>query len=41
MKAEDVIELNRRLHQWMEQYSPELEKDIVQWVRKQDRKSVV
>lgn len=34
MKAEDVIELNRRLHQWMEQYSPELEKDIAQWVRK-------
>jgi hypothetical protein len=34
MKAQDVIELNQRLHKWMEQYSPELEKDIAQWVRK-------
>lgn len=34
MKAHNVIELNQRLHRWMEQYSPELEKDIAQWVRK-------
>ena len=34
MKAHEVIERNQRLHQWMEQYSTELEKDIVQWVRK-------
>jgi hypothetical protein len=34
MNAQGVIQLNQRLHQWMEQYSPELEKDIAQWIRK-------
>lgn len=34
MNAQGVIQLNQRLHQWMEQYSPELEKDIAQWLRK-------
>lgn len=33
MKAQDVIALNQRFHQWMEEYSPELGKDIAQWVR--------
>ena len=34
MNAQDVIQLNQRLHQWIEQYSPELEKDIAYWLRK-------
>lgn len=34
MKVQDVVQLNQRLHQWMEQYSPELEKDIAHWLRK-------
>ncbi|SCW81527.1 dynamin family protein [Pseudomonas sp. NFACC05-1] len=34
MNAQHVLDLNQRLHQWMEKYSPELEKDIAQWLRK-------
>lgn len=34
MNALAVLQLNQRLHEWMEQYSPELEKDIAQWLRK-------
>lgn len=34
MNAQGVIQLNQRLHEWMEQYSPELEKDIAQWLHK-------
>lgn len=34
MNAQHVLDLNQRLHQWMEKYNPELEKDIVQWLRK-------
>lgn len=34
MNAQHVLDLNQRLHQWMEKYNPELEKDIAQWLRK-------
>lgn len=34
MNAQGVLQLNQRLHQWMEQYNPELEKDIAQWLHK-------
>ncbi|MGU0874453.1 dynamin family protein [Pseudomonas aeruginosa] len=34
MNAQNVIQLNRRLHEWMEQYNPELEKDIAPMLRK-------
>lgn len=34
MNTQHVLDLNQRLHQWMEKYNPELEKDIAQWLRK-------
>lgn len=34
MNAQDVLDLNKRLHHWMETYHQELEKDIAHWVRK-------
>lgn len=34
MNAQHVLDLNQHLHQWMEKYNPELEKDIAQWLRK-------
>lgn len=34
MNAKDVLDLNQRLHHWMETYHQELEKDIAHWIRK-------
>lgn len=34
MNAQDVLDLNQRIHHWMESYHQELEKDIAHWVRK-------
>lgn len=34
MNAQHLLDLNQRLHEWMEKYNPELEKDITQWLQK-------
>ncbi len=34
MNTQDVLELNQRLHRWMDEYHQELGKDISHWVKK-------